>query len=762
MQQPTHNRAALRRGSGAHLTPLCLAIATLTLTMQASWAQDAAAAPDAAASSANAGTAGKLSTITVTAERRAESVMDVPMAVSTLRGEALDVLNSSGEDLRMLAGRVPSLNIESSFGRAFPRFYIRGYGNTDFRLNASQPVSLILDDVVQENPILKGFPIFDMEGVEVLAGPQGTLFGRNTPAGVVKFDSVKPGKKFGGYGSVSYGTYGTTNLEGAVNVPLSDQWQARFSGQSQHRDNWVTNKAPVTQQTHKLEGYDDNAVRAQFLYGAGTPFTALFNVHARDLDGTARLFRANIIKSGSNDLSSDFDKDTVYQDGKNEQKLSSVGSSAHLTWTLDGFKLHSITGFEKVHSYSRGDVDGGYGSGSTGGPGTIPYPSETADGLKGHQQWTQEFRVESTGPGRLSWQGGLYFFHDRFDMDAYSYDSSNNGALTGRSTTTQTNNAWAVFGSVNYALLPNVSVRGGLRFTHDRKSLNTDPGSVAVDTSNGLHDVTSNDKVTGDLAIDWKVADTTHLYARVATGFRSASILPAAEFNPMSDAKPETITSYEAGVKSELFDRRARVTADVFHYDVKNQQLTAVGGDTNSTLLLSAKKAMGQGVEFSLDAYLTENLLLGLNGSLNVTKIMDRDLVVSGCTACTVTDPAGSVSGTYHINGNPLPQAPKYVANANLRYSFPIDDAEFYIYTDWTYRSKINFFLYESKEFTGKALTVGGLRLGYIWDNGKYEVAAFGRNITNQVQVTGAIDFNNLTGFINEPRTFGAQFKMQF
>jgi iron complex outermembrane receptor protein len=216
-------------------------------------------------------------------------------------------------------------------------------------------------------------------------------------------------------------------------------------------------------------------------------------------------------------------------------------------------------------------------------------------------------------------------------------------------------------------------------------------------------------------------------------------------------------------VKSELFDRRARITADVFHYDVKNQQLTAVGGATNSTLLLSAKKSMGQGFEMTLDAYLSDNLLLNLNGSVNTTKIKDKSLVVAGCAMCTVTDPAGTVSGTYHIDGNPLPQAPKYVANANLRYSLPMaDGSEFYVYTDWTYRSKVNFFLYESVEFTGQPLTQGGLRLGYIWGDGKYELAAFSRNITNKVVVNGAIDFNNLTGFVNEPRTFGAQFKAIF
>src|SRR5262249_4950545 len=152
---------------------------------------------------------GQLEEVTVTAERRAENIRDVPSSVSTVKGEDLDVLSTGGQDLRVLARRPPSLNVESSFGRAYPRFYIRGYGNGDFRLNASQPVSLIYDDVVQENPILKGFPIFDLDQIEVLRGPQGTLFGRNTPGGVVKFDSVKPLADFGGYVNISDATYNT-------------------------------------------------------------------------------------------------------------------------------------------------------------------------------------------------------------------------------------------------------------------------------------------------------------------------------------------------------------------------------------------------------------------------------------------------------------------------------------------------------------------------------------------------------------------------
>ena len=125
----------------------------------------------------------RMEEIVVTARKREQRSFEVPLSVSTLRGERFDTLRASGMDVRFLSNRTPSLQVESSFGRIFPRFYIRGLGNTDFDLNASQPVSLLYDGVVLENAMLKGFPAFDLDRVEVLRGPQGTLFGRNTPAG---------------------------------------------------------------------------------------------------------------------------------------------------------------------------------------------------------------------------------------------------------------------------------------------------------------------------------------------------------------------------------------------------------------------------------------------------------------------------------------------------------------------------------------------------------------------------------------------------
>jgi iron complex outermembrane receptor protein len=186
--------------------------------------------------------------------------------------------------------------------------------------------------------------------------------------------------------------------------------------------------------------------------------------------------------------------------------------------------------------------------------------------------------------------------------------------------------------------------------------------------------------------------------------------------------------------------------------------------------LINAEKVIGQGVELDLQA----NLGYGFSGtvgySYNDTEIKDPNLFVQYCgnvsnnasSGCTPTNKAGPFAGTSSINGNPLPRAPKTQANFTLKYSTEVGNGELYAYTDWTYRSSYNFFLYEAPEYKAKPLTEGGVRLGYKWGDGKYEVAAFGRNITDKQVIVGAIDFDNLTGMLNEPRTWGATFKMSF
>jgi iron complex outermembrane receptor protein len=713
-----------------------------------------ALAQEAATQASTEAASGQLETVTVTAQRRTENIRDVPVSVSTLQNEKLDVILSGGQDVRVLSGKVPSLNIESSTGRVFPRFYIRGYGNADFSIFASQPVSLIYDDVVQENPILKGYPMFDLAGVEVLRGPQGTLFGRNTPAGVVKFESAKPSLKgVEGYYNVSYATHGTINAEGAANIPLSNEWAMRVSTLRQHRDDYVSNA--FNGQDDSLEGYNEHAERVQFLYQPNGTFNALFNLHQRTTSGSSRLFRANIIQKGSNNLVDGFDAEKIYTNGQNYQNLTTRGGSVRLSWDLGAVKLYSITGYESIAEYnSRGDIDGG----NTAGPGVVPFQVETASVLPDLKQYSQEFRVESKKAGPLSWQAGVYYFNE--DATGGSDNFNTAGVRTTRVVSNQENKAWAAFGSVNYAVTDALTVRGGLRYTNDEKDFRTiEATNVTLIGPSSVSE--KSHKTNWDLSATYAINPDVSAYARAATGFRAPSIAAPSASVPITVADAETITSFEAGIKADLMNRRARASLSVYNYDVKNQQLTVVGGNSNVTALINADKTKGRGIEAEIEGFVTPDFKIAASTSYNFTEIDDATLSVNKCAQCTITNPMNA-AGRVVIDGNALPQAPKWIVNLSARYNWPLAEGNLFVLTDWSYRSKVNFFLYEAVEFTGRPLTEGGLRVGYNWQGGKYEVAAFGRNITDQQRITGAIDFNNLTGFVNEPRQWGVQFKGSF
>jgi iron complex outermembrane receptor protein len=737
---------------------LAAAIA-MALPLPAAWAQDTGPTT--------------LGDIIVTAQRRAESIQDVPVAVSTAAGEALDVIKSGGDDIRFLSGRLPSLLIESSFGRAFPRFYIRGLGNTDFDLNASQPVSLVYDDVVQENPILKGFPVFDLEMVEMFRGPQGTLFGRNTPAGVVKFNSVRPSRERGGYVQASYGTHESMNVEGAVGGALGENWSMRISGFYQHRDDWVDNT--FTHEPDQFEGFDEVAGRAQFLYEpADGNLSALLNVHARQLDGTARMFRANIFTPGTNDLVPGFTENQVALDGRNSQDLDSVGGSLRIAYEYGRVTLYSITGYESVDVLSRGDIDGGFGAvfAPPFGPGFIPFPAESADGLPDHSQLSQEFRWESRDWGKFDWQAGVYYFDEDLTIDSFNYDTFASGVKNGDVEQNQDNTAWAVFGSAEWELGESFTLRAGVRYTQDEKDFTAERflSPIGAGPIGPISVNTDEDHVSWDVSGTWALADDTNLYVRVAEGFRAPSIQGRLLFgNTVSVADAEDIISLEAGIKTSLFDDRGRLAFTVYKYEMSDQQLTAVGGAANFNTLINADQTNGQGIELDFEAYLTDNFLVTLGASWNDTEIDDPGLGVQVCGGgCTFTDPIlvpaipPFVPATVSIDGNRLPQSPEMIANLTARWGMPLANGEFYVYTDWAYRDEVNFFLYESEEFTGKELLEGGLRVGYNWNDGKQEVAVYGRNITDEIVAVGGIDFNNLTGFVNEPQRWFVEFRSKF
>jgi iron complex outermembrane receptor protein len=737
-----------------------------------------------------------LEEVIVTAQKTEQNLQDVPMSVTAVDGDVMDEIRSGGADIRFVSGRVPSLIVESDFGRVFPRFYIRGLGNTDFDLNASQPVSLIYDDVVMENPMLKGFPVFDMDRVEVLRGPQGTLFGRNTPAGIVKFDSVKPSHDTNGYAKIGFGRFNQFSFEGAIGGELSENWTARFSYLHDERSDWVDNKPALIDPSltfvngnpvgdGNLEGYAEDAFRFQLAYD-GDDFSALFNIHGRDMDGTARVFRANIIQQGSNNFTPEYDRFVVSHDGANEQIVQSKGFMGKLEWDLaNEMILTSITGYEEVEAYSRGDVDGGYGSAlpfppfstTPSGPGFIPFPAQTADGIPNHRQFTQEFRISRASDSKF-WQAGVFYFNEHLEVDSFNYDdltleavippvfnpNDTHRAFSGYANQVQDTTAYAVFGQADFYLSDETTLTAGLRWSHDAKdytaSVPLAPFGGAPVAPSSVHPSDSN--FSGNLSISHILDDETNIYARLARGFRAPSIQGRVLFGgAITVANSETVTSIEAGFKKEMWDGRARLNADVFYYQMNDQQLTAGSGSANVNQLVNADKTVGYGFETDLTAKLAENTLLTLGVSYNHTEIQDANLTVSPCGSnCTVLDPPGAIAGTVSIDGNSLPRAPRWMSNLILKHIIPLEHANLVLTTDWAYRSSINFFLYESEEFRGDALLEGGLRVAY--ETEKWSAGFYGRNITDQDKLIAAIDFNNLEGIVNDPRIWGVDFQYNF
>ena len=708
--------------------------------------------------------------IVVTAQRREERLKDVPLSVAALKGDQLAAVQAGGTDIRGLAARIPSLNVESSFGRTFPRFYIRGLGNTDFDLNASQSVSLVYDDVVLENPILKGFPIFDLDRVEVLRGPQGTLFGRNTPAGIVKFDTVKPGAN-GGYIRVSYGRYGSLSFEGAAGGELSDTVSVRASGLYQRRDNWVKNLAEGGRKT--LEGYDDVAARFQLQLKPSDAFTARLTAQIRTEDGTARLFRANAFAKGSNKLigvggaTTPFKRDEVNVDGVNFQKLNNYNLGLTMDYDFGAATITSVTSWWKGDLFSRGDIDGGNTTVAPVSPTFIPFPAQSQDDVPGLDQFSQELRIASNGKTALTYQAGLFYFNEIVKIDSYNYDTPQGFAPSVTVRQRQKSDAFGAFASIGYSLSDAFTVTGGIRYNKDKRDYSNNRAGFFGAIGNGAAKV-DEDNFTWDVSAKYAVSPEVNLYARAARGYRAPSIQGRALFvfstvqDSISTAKSETIDSYEVGLKSRFMDNRAGFNLTGFYYRLKDAQLTAVGGASNAARLLNVAKVDGYGFEAEFDIRPVDALTLTAGVSYNNTEIRDPNARTAICgSGCTILDPI-TAPGIANINGNPLPQAPKWTANWTARYAVPVGNGELYAFTDWAYRSKINFFLYDSVEYSDDNLLEGGLRVGYSFNDKKYDVAAFVRNITDDQSAVGGIDFNNLTGFVNEPRIWGVEFGVKF
>lgn len=709
-----------------------------------------------------------LEEIVVTAQKREQSLQDIPSAVSAIPAEQVQDYLSAGENIRALAGRVPSLQIESSNGRQSPRFYIRGLGNYDFDVNATQPVSMIMDEVALENSVLKSLPLFDVARVEVLKGPQGTLFGRSTTAGVVKVDSVLPSPDREGYVRFGYGSRDTLTAEGAIGGALSESLAARASFKYLDRGKWIDNT--FNGAGDDFGAFDEFAYRLQLLATPNDQLSALVKVHGFKQDGDQpQLFYANAFTPGVKGLRPGFDPERASHDALvSGMDLDHFGGSAKINFDFGDSQITSITAYDTIESFSQADIDGGV----QGGPEAIGqlggqafFSVSSGDGLSDHSQLTQELRY-SAETDDVFYQVGLFYLDENITVD--SIDFANSGDRIQLTQAQQDTRSFAIFGQAEFHLSEQLSITGGLRYTDDEKELEVIPG--AGSTAPAATISAEDDYVSWELSANYELNDSWTTYTRLATASRGPVTL--GRFGFVSQADTEKITSFEVGFKADLFDGRARWNSAIYTYTVDDQQLTATGGTGNTNELLNADKVDGSGFETEFEVLASENLRLSANLSYNDTEIKDANLNTELCSStplCTSLDPIvdtfpgffGTVN-LVSVDGNPLPRAPEWLFNFSADYDYEIEAGSLYVQTDWNYRSDSNIFLYESVEFVAESRWIGGVRMGYRNSDDTLDVAIVGRNITDEIVADGALDFLNQTAFVNEPAFWGIELSKHF
>ena len=709
--------------------------------------------------------------IVVTAQRRQETVQSVPISINAYTSKQLqDLRVTTAADIASLS---PGVFVTGSRGDQNPVFSIRGLSLNDTFSNNNPEVGIYFDDVILPYTPMLSFQLFDLQRVEVLKGPQGTLYGRNTTTGAINFLSVRPSQDFNGYISGTYARFGRKELEMAAGGGVTDTLAVRVSGKTvQQSSGWqyndltgrhigkVNNVAlraqalwtPTERLTVHLEGtylYDNSDVQQREHVGyyaapGGGAFCAAALAGYRD--------EANCV-----DFLGYSDTDPKR---RHVQDSSLYGTKSHargqgvmlnVGYDLGGAKLTSITGYNHFKRRAGDDSDGAA---------LIELDSLFTDKIK---SFTQELRLASEGDGPLTWVGGVYYSWDRIAGDALQALDDHIFHTRVDTSYVQTTNAYAAFGQLSYAITDRLKLTGGLRFTRDEKryvynSVDLDPfGMSTLPTPAGLvQNHVNQNNVSGKVGIDYKVDRDLMLYASASKGFKSGGFKAAIAFNPdeVAPFRGETVWAYEAGVKSTLLGGRLILNAAGYYNNWRNFQamVTEIRSGINVITLSNAGNARVYGGEFEAQYRPTDTLQIRASANLQSTKITRFN----------------TVPGSDDFTGNRLANAPKLTASGQARWETPIGTESWGVYVlgDASYRSKTYFSLANRGQNSQDGYWLLNGRIGIHDRQDRWELAVFGKNILNKLYVSASYD--NWGGifpsqnFLGDPATYGVQMTFRF
>lgn len=697
----------------------------------------------------------KLQEVIVTAQKREQNLQSVGVSVTALDSSALAKLGFN--DVTQVASQVPGLQV-NQYGATVTVYNIRGVSQNDFTDHQETPVAVYNDDAyVAATGALAG-AVYDLARVEVLRGPQGTLFGRNATGGLIQYVSEKPTDNNEGYLNAALGNFRTIDSEGALNARLSDSVDARLSFAQNYHQGYIENTLG-----HPIEDQNQIAGRVQFLFKLADGGQIIWKVHGINNDsevagnytwtpaypggpngrGTLtppdytgwcpQIYVSTCVPGGDLGGYKNPSSDPYVQsmDRRGIFNRTVWGSTLHYTDTFGGVALTSVTDY--LHMNKR------YGEDSD----MSPNPEFNYDVFQNFQQFSEELRLN----GQLKdfrWITGLYYLnYHTADKNYVELDPLLGGlsyAIYGLHDQTG-----AVFGQIEYDLTSQLTFIGGARYTYDDKKfdLNYQPQNLIYNPSTFPGAARNFSIPTGKVELDFKPTSNLLFYAgvnwgakgggwtAVTSGFADPSKLPY---------DTEKLTSYEGGFKSTFWDGAARLNGSIFHYDYKDYQGFFLSGLTQVVENVNARVNGGE-LEFSVVP------TRGLNIQIGLSNLSSQ--------ANDVPFPDGTLGTTE------LPQAPRWSANAMVNYDWPIMGGKLSIEGDGKWDAQQYMELLNNPDDLQPAYAVYNARLSYTSANGAWDVGGYIRNIADKVYMVYGLDLSGLgidQRVVGPPRTYGVTF----
>lgn len=733
-----------------------------------------------------------LQTIEVTAERRTASQQDVPVTVTSIGEDML----SEGDyrNTEDLSQQVPGLQIKSSFSASNPTIFIRGVGINDFNPANSGAIGVMVDDMFYNSTTGQLFQLFDLDRIEVLKGPQGTLYGRNTTGGVLSIHTKKPDFEQGGYVSATYGRFNQLDFEGAVTLPVNDKLAFRLSGVSNTRDGTREIAFPDGTKADK-NTVDFQAARIQMLYEPTIDLSILGKVEYGKSNATSRSYESQGLINYSTGAFGLTDYDGVcggrgaaicadafgYTDDQDPysgaenlkhtpEEVSAFTANLQVEWDLGDWNLTSVTGYLDTSREAILEVD------------ASPFRliEEYID--DGSEQFSQELRLASDWDGPLNLIMGAFYLQDELTgQDSFElladasptpgvpyFDAVNYILRTDRFYTQKTD-TFAVFAQSDYELTDRLTATLGARFTWEERKLDhvayAGPVDAAaldgdmpvyamlLDTSDFGTDSLTFEEPTFRGALSYDVSDDVMVFGSISRGFKSGGFNTGATSDPIeaSIVEPEKLTAYEVGIKSEWFDRTLRANAAAFYYDYTDLQVFGLApGAVPTQTLFNADEAEIKGFEFDITSAPVTGLQLTFAGTYLDTEYSK------------FVTPIGQ-----DFSGNTMVASPEWSLVARGRYETgPIwGDLGLVASADASYTGDQYFDTQNTKRLGQDAYWIANARVAIVPESQRWELATFVKNLTDEEYVVDAFDVSDF-GFdelvYGDPQTYGISLTYRF